>query len=155
LIKKNEKGESLMKLPEYVTKKEVQRVCKALGFRDWTTLKKAEVKPEEARSILSEVTPRGMKIPLDEFRSGLEVELEHGTRYKEANVTNNHPLLTGKIVVAHLKESMDYYRRLDVAEIEGDLLKAFAGKNLAKAAVKYKKLLRAKLVLAQIEEDSL
>jgi hypothetical protein len=144
-----------MKLPEYVTKKEVQRVCKALGIRDWTILKKAEVKPEEARIILSEVTPRGMKIPVEEFRSGLEVELEHGTRYKEANVTNNHPLLTGKIVVAHLKESMDYYRRLDVAEIEGDLLKAFAAKNLAKAAVKYKKLLQSKRALAQIEEDSL
>ncbi len=144
-----------MKLPEYVTKKEVQRVCKALGIRDWTTLKKAEVKPEEARIILNEVTPRGMKIPLEEFRSGLEVELEHGTRYTEANVTNNHPLLTGKIVVAHLKESMDYYRRLDVAEIEGDLLKAFAAKNLTKAAVKYKKLLHSKRALAQIEEDSL
>ena len=144
-----------MKLPEYVTNKEVQRVCNALGIRDWTTLRKAEVKPEEARIILNEVAPKGMKIPLDEFRSGLEVELEHGTRYKEANVTNNHPLLTGKIVVAHLKESMDYYRRLDVAEIEGDLLKAFAVKNLAKAAVKYKKLLQAKLVLAQIEENSL
>ena len=78
---------------------------------------------------------------------------EHGTRYKEANVTNNHPLLTGKIVVAHLKESMDYYQRLDVAEIEGDLLKAFVAKNLAKAAIKYKKLLQAKRALAQTEEN--
>jgi hypothetical protein len=140
-----------MKLPEYVTKKEVKRVCKALGIRDWTILKKAVVKPEEARIILKEVNPKGMNIPLDEFKSGLEVELEHGTRYKEANVTNNHPLLTGKIVVAHLKESMDYYQRLDVAEIEGDLLKAFAAKNLAKAAAKYKKLVRAKLTLVQTE----
>lgn len=144
-----------MKLPEYVTRKEVRRVCKALGIRDWTTLKKAKVKPEEARIILNEVSPRGMKIPPDEFRSGLEVELEHGTRYKESNVTNNHPLLTGKIVVAHLKESMDYYQRLDVAEIEGDLLKAFVAKNLAKAAVKYKKLLQAKRALAQTEENTL
>jgi len=36
------------------------------------------------------------------------VELEHGTRFKDANVTNNHPLLTGKIVFAHLKESLYY-----------------------------------------------
>ncbi len=144
-----------MKLPEYVTRKEVQRVCKALGLRDWTAIKKAEVKPDEARIILNEVSPKGMKIPLDEFRTGLEVELEHGTRYKEANVTNNHPLLTGKIVVAHLKESMDYYERLDVAEIEGDLLKAFAAKNLNKAAIKYKKLLQAKRALAQAEENTL
>ena len=144
-----------MKLPEYVTVKEVKRVCKALGLRDWTTLKKAEVKPDEAQIILNEVKPRGMKIPLEEFRIGLEVELEHGTRYKEANVTNNHPLLTGKIVVAHLKEAMDYYERLDVAEIEGDLLKAFASKNLAKAEAKYRKLNQAKLALLQTEADAL
>ncbi len=144
-----------MKLPEYITVKEVQRVCKALGLRDWTAIKKAQVNDEEAQIILNEVKPRGMKIPLEEFRMGLEVELEHGTRYKEANVTNNHPLLTGKIVVAHLKESMDYYERLDVAEIEGDLLKAFAAKNLAKAEAKYRKLAKAKLALVQAEADTL
>ena len=144
-----------MKLPEYVTSKEVQRICKALGLRDWSTLKKTEIKRDEASIILNEVNPRGMRIPLEEFRAGLEVELEHGTRYKEANVTNNHPLLTGKIVVAHLKESMDYYERLEVAEIEGDLLKAFAAKNMAKAADKYRKLLKAKRALAQAEENTL
>lgn len=144
-----------MKLPEYITVKEVQRVCKALGLRDWTAIKKAEVNADEAGIILNEVKPRGMKIPLEEFRLGLEVELEHGTRYKEANVTNNHPLLTGKIVVAHLKESMDYYERLDVAEIEGDLLKAFAAKNLTKAEAKYRKLIQAKLALNQAEADTL
>lgn len=144
-----------MKLPDYVTVEEVKRVCTALGIRDWTHLKKPEVKPEEARIILNEVKPRGMKIPLEEFRAGLEVELEHGTRYKEANVTNNHPLLTGKIVVAHLKESMDYYERLEVAEIEGDLLKAFAAKNPAKAEAKYKKLVQAKLALVKAEAEAL
>ncbi len=144
-----------MRLPEYVTKKEVKRVCKALGIGDWTTIKKAKVKTEEAQIILNAVKPKGMEIPLEEFKVGLEVELEHGTRYKDANVTNNHPLLTGKIVVAHLKESMDYYQRLDVAEIEGDLLKAFAAKNLVKAAAKYKKLVRARLTLVQTEGKSL
>ena len=144
-----------MKVPEYVTAKEVKRVCKALGLRDWSGLKKAEVAAEEAEIILSALKPRGMKIPLEEFRAGLEVELEHGTLYKEANVTNNHPLLTGKIVVAHLKESLDYYRRLEVAEIEGDLLKAFAAKNLAKAEAKYRKLAQAKLALIQMEAETL
>lgn len=144
-----------MKLPDYVTVEEVKRVCTVLGIRDWTHLKKPEVKPEEARIILNEVKPRGMKIPLEEFLAGLEVELEHGTRYKEANVTNNHPLLTGKIVVAHLKESMDYYERLEVAEIEGDLLKAFAAKNPAKAEAKYKKLVQAKLALVKAEAEAL
>lgn len=141
-----------MRLPEYVTVKEVKRICKALGIRDWTALKKPKVKEEEARIILETIQPKGMKIPLEEFRVGLEVELEHGTRYKEANVTNNHPLLTGKIVVAHLKESMDYYQRLEVAEIEGDLLKAFADGNLKKAAKKFGNLTRARLRLAQTEE---
>lgn len=144
-----------MELPEYVTVLEVKRVCQLLGLRDWSALKKPEVKAEEAQLILNEVKPRGMKIPLEAFRTGLEVELEHGTRYKEANVTNNHPLLTGKIVVAHLKESLDYYQRLEVAEIEGDLLKAFAGKNLEKAEAKYKKLIQAKLALVQTEAQTL
>jgi hypothetical protein len=46
---------------------------------------------------------------------------------------------------------MDYYQRLDVAELEGDLLKAMAGKNMDKAAQKYRKLLKAKLALAEAE----
>ena len=46
-------------------------------------------------------------------------EIEHGIRYQSANVTNNHPILTGKIVLAHLKETLDYYDRLEVAELRG------------------------------------
>ncbi len=63
-----------------------------------------------------------MKIDPREFATGLEVELEHGVRFKDADVTNNHPIITGMIVLAHLKESLDYYKLLDVAEAEGDLL---------------------------------
>jgi hypothetical protein len=54
--------------------------------------------------------PEGMDIPPEEFCTGLEVELEHGTQFEDANVTNNHTILTGKIFLAHLKESMDYYK---------------------------------------------
>jgi hypothetical protein len=140
-----------MELPVYVTVEEVQRVCKALNIRDWTQMTDAKVRPEEARMILQEVNTEGMPIPLEAFVAGLEVELEHGTRFKDANVTNNHPILTGKIVLAHLKETMDYYQRLDVAELEGDLLKAMAAKDLNKAAAKYRKLLKAKLALAEAE----
>ena len=78
---------------------------------------------------------------------GLEVELEHGTMYADTNVTNNHPVLTGKIVLAHLKETMDYYERLDVTEIEGDLLKAVKTKDLKKMEQKYRKLITAQGVL--------
>ncbi len=140
-----------MELPVYVTVEEVQRVCKALGLRDWTKVTDGKVLPEEAGGILKAVNTAGMSIPLEDFIIGLEVELEHGTRFKDANVTNNHPLLTGKIVLAHLKETMDYYQRLDVAELEGDLLKAMAAKDLTKAADKYRKLLKARLALAQAE----
>jgi hypothetical protein len=140
-----------MELPVYVTVEEVQRVCQALNLRDWTQLTDGKVRPEEARVILQEVNTQGMPIPLEDFVTGLEVELEHGTRFPDANVTNNHPILTGKIVLAHLKETMDYYQRLDVAELEGDLLKAMAAKDLNKAADKYGKLLKAKLALAEAE----
>jgi hypothetical protein len=144
-----------MKLPEYVSLNEVQRVCAELGIRDWTLLKEEKVLPEEAETILAEMETGEMKIRLEEFRRGLEVELEHGTRFTEANVTNNHPILTGKIVLAHLKESLDYYERLEVAEIEGDILKAVVSKNYEKAAALYEKLLKAKLELSQIEANTL
>jgi len=72
------------------------------------------------------VNTQKMSIDPEQFRLGLEVELEHGVRFKDANVTNNHPLVTGMIVLAHMKESLDYYRLLEVAELEGDLVKAVA-----------------------------
>ncbi|MDD3582000.1 MAG: hypothetical protein PHW74_13390, partial [Desulfobacca sp.] len=93
----------------------------------------------------------GMDIPLEDFCTGLEVELEHGLRCKEANVTNNHPILTAKIVLAHFKESLDYYQRLEVAELEGDLLKAVKAQNWSKAERIYKELAKARLALSQAE----
>jgi hypothetical protein len=144
-----------MKLPEYVSVHEVKRVCAELKIRDWTLLKKAEVLPEEAGKILAELETGEMKISLEDFKLGLEVELEHGIHFHEANVTNNHPILTGKIVLAHFKESLDYYQRLEVAEIEGDLLKAVAGKNAQKVAILYKKLVKAKLELSKAETKML
>lgn len=144
-----------MQLPEYITKEEVRRVCRELNLRDWTELAKPEVLPEEAEKILKIVGPPGMDIPLEDFRVGLEVELEHGTMFPDANVTNNHPVLTGKIVLAHLYETMDYYKRLEVAEIEGDILKALKAKNLAKVEALHRKLAQAKLELIQEEASQL
>lgn len=144
-----------MDLPEYVTADEVKRVCKELGLSDWSKLTAPTVSKEEASTVLNVVNTQRMNIPLEEFRKGLEVELEHGTRYEDANVTNNHPILTGKIVLAHLKETMDYYRRIDVAEMEGDLLKAVLSKNLEKIESKYKKLIEAQKALNQSVADQL
>ena len=144
-----------MELPEYVTIDEVKRVCNEIGLRDWSDITDPTVSGEEASTILNIVNTQGMKIPLEAFRKGLEVELEHGTRFEDANVTNNHPILTGKIVIAHLKETMDYYERIDVAEIEGDLLKAVLSRNIEKIESKYKKLIEAQNLLNKSVADQL
>ena len=144
-----------MKLPEYITVNEVKRVCNEVGLRDWSEITDPSVSGEEASTILNIVNTQGMKIPLEAFRKGLEVELEHGTRFEDANVTNNHPILTGKIVIAHLKETMDYYERIDVAEMEGDLLKAILSRNIEKIESKYKKLIEAQNLLNQSVADQL
>jgi len=144
-----------MKLPDYVSVKEVETVCEKLKIRNWTNLKKAKVTTKEAKTILAELETGDMKIPVDNFRIGLEVELEHGIRFPEANVTNNHPILTGKIVLAHFKETIDYYQRLEVAEIEGDLLKAVVRKDPSKIIALYEKLLKAKQQLSQSETETL
>ena len=144
-----------MILPEYVTAKEVARFCAEIGLDDWTKRTEAVVSTQEASKILAIVNTEGMHIPLEGFRMGLEVELEHGTRFKDANITNNHPILTGKIVLAHLKETMDYYRRIDVAELEGDLLKAVLSGNVIKITSKYKKLIEAQKALNEAVADQL
>jgi len=58
------------------------------------------------------------EIKLEEFSKGVNVELEHGTKYPETNITNNDKNLTGKIAWAHLKEFPDYYTRLAKLEKE-------------------------------------
>ena len=144
-----------MKLPEYVTTEEVKRVCKEIGLRDWSEITDPTVSEEEAATILEIVNIKSMNIPLEDFQKGLEVEFEHGTRFDDANVTNNHPILTGRIVIAHLKETIDYYRRIDVAEMEGDLLKAILSRNIEKIESKYKKLIEAQKSLNQVVSSQL
>jgi len=144
-----------MKLPEYITADEVKRVCNEIGLQDWSKITEPTVSEEEASTILKIVNTKGMNIPLNTFRRGLEVELEHGKRFEDANVTNNHPVVTGKIVIAHLKETMDYYERIDVAEMEGDLLKAILSRNIEKIESKYKKLIEARNLLNQSVADQL
>lgn len=143
-----------MDLPEYITQNEVQRVCAQLGIRDWTELTEADVTLEEARIIQAEVGGEAADVTTQEFRTGLQVELEHGLAFQDANVTNNHPLLTGKIVLAHLKEMLDYYTRLEVAELEGDMLKALKAGDADKLMIKYAKLVEARALLAEAETRS-
>ena len=74
----------------------------------------------DARRIGTEIGIDWAQVPFDadQFRRGLEIELEHGAHDAETNVTNDDPILTGKIAWAHLKELPDYYTRL--AEMEGE-----------------------------------
>ena len=131
----------------------MRRVCSAIGIRDWSALTETKVKIEEAAIIQKLVGGEALAISSEDFRDGLEVELEHGLAFSEANVTNNHPILTGKIVLAHLKETLDYYVRLRVAEIEGDMLKALIGNNSAKIMEKYRLWVAAKADLANRERE--
>jgi hypothetical protein len=140
-----------MKVPQYVTVEEVKRVCKELKLSDWTKKKAPKVSLREAKVILSVVNKERMKIDLKDFSQGLEVELEHGITFKDANVTNNHPVLTGLIVMAHFKESLDYYKLLEVAELEGDLVKAVAKGNAEKIKKYFSKLAAARIALNQAE----
>lgn len=140
-----------MKLPDYITKDEVKRVCKELKIRDWTKLRNANVQPKEAKILLAFINTEKMAIGPEQFRIGLEVELEHGIRFKDANVTNNHPVITGMIVLAHMKESLDYYKLLEVAELEGDLMKAIADGNTKQTKKYVQKLAGAKITLAKAE----
>ncbi|MEO8533906.1 MAG: DUF5661 family protein [Flavobacterium sp.] len=57
---------------------------------------------------------------MEEFAFALKVELEHG-RIKDVNVTNNHPFLTAMIALAHMTESLTYYKRLAVMEAQGEI----------------------------------
>jgi hypothetical protein len=140
-----------MKIPKYVTIEEVKRICRALKISDWTKKKEPKVSLNEAKIILAEVNKSKMKIEPKEFQTGLEVELEHGLQFKDANVTNNHPLLTGLIVLAHFMESLDYYRLLEVAELEGDLLKAVARGQAKKIKDYYGRLAKARIALRKAE----
>ena len=140
-----------MKVPQYVTVEEVKRVCRELKISDWTKKKAPKVSPREARVILSVVNKERMKIDLKDFCEGLQVELEHGITFKDANVTNNHPVLTGLIVLAHFKESLDYYKLLEVAELEGDLVKSVSKGNVEKIKKYFNRLAAARIALNQAE----
>ncbi|HSG24495.1 MAG TPA: DUF5661 family protein [Anaerolineales bacterium] len=144
-----------MKLPEYISKQEVQRICQELGIQDWTKLSEPSISLEEAKIVQEAVGSEALKIPTEEFKKGMQVELEHGIQFPDANVTNNHPILTGMIVLAHLKEMLDYYMRLEVAEIEGDLLKSYLANDPEKPKRKYTLYLHARAKLSEFEQAAI
>ncbi len=73
---------------------------------------------EDARSVGREIGIDWDTAPFDveQFRKGMDVELEHGTFDASTNVTDDDPQFTGKIALAHLNEFPDYYTRLEKME---------------------------------------
>ena len=66
----------------------------------------------DAKRIGKDLHINWKEIDLSEFTRGLNVELEHGSKDPQTNVTGNSGKLTGEIALAHLKEIPDYYTRL-------------------------------------------
>lgn len=80
-----------------------------------------EFTTDEAKQIGDQLGVDWTKFDLEQFRMGLAVELEHGSLWGEdTNVTDDDPLMTGRIVLAHLKEIPDYYTRLKKMEDEAE-----------------------------------
>lgn len=75
---------------------------------------------EEAKKVGEELGITWDKFDVEQFRMGMDVELEHGTVDPHTNVTNDDPLMTGKIALAHLNEFPDYYTRLEKMEVEAE-----------------------------------
>jgi hypothetical protein len=73
---------------------------------------------EQARDIGEKLGIDWNRVDVEQFRLGLDVELEHGLHDPSTDVTGNDPILTGKIALAHLNEFADYYTRLEKMERE-------------------------------------
>jgi len=75
---------------------------------------------DEAREIGEKLGIDWSKFDVEQYRMGLDVELEHGLVDPHTNVTDDDPIMTGKIALAHLNEFSDYYTRLEVMEREAE-----------------------------------
>lgn len=83
---------------------------------------KATFTLEQACSIGEQIGVDWATAPFDveQFRMGIDVELEHGLHDPQTDVTGSDPIATGKIALAHLKEFPDYYTRLKKMELEAE-----------------------------------
>jgi hypothetical protein len=79
---------------------------------------KKHITEKEAREIGEKLGIKWNKFDVDQFRRGMEVELEHGLQDPATDVTHDNLLVTGKIALAHLNEFPDYYVRLEKMEEE-------------------------------------
>jgi hypothetical protein len=84
------------------------------------SMTKKQFTAEEAQSVGEKLGIKWDKFDIDQFRRGMDVELEHGSIDPSTNVTNDDPIMTGKIALAHLNEFPDYYDRLEEMEEEAE-----------------------------------
>ena len=84
-----------MSTKKHFTTQEVERIGESLGA-DWSNF------------------------DIDQFRKGMDVELEHGLVNNHTNVTDDNSVMTGKIALAHLNEFPDYYTRLEKMEKDAE-----------------------------------
>ena len=90
-------------------------------YRKRTNIMKSEYFTiDQARQVGEKLGIKWDKFDVEQFRTGMDVELEHGSIDPLTNVTNDDAILTGKIALAHLKEFPDYYVRLVKMEKEAD-----------------------------------
>jgi hypothetical protein len=75
---------------------------------------------EEAQRVGNEIGVDWSRFDVEQFRLGMDVELEHGSRDPQTDVTGDDPIVTGKIALAHMKEFPDYYERLERMERDAE-----------------------------------
>lgn len=83
-------------------------------------INKKQFTQEDAKRIGEELGIDWTKFDVEQFRMGLDIELEHGTIDPRTNVTDDDDTVTGKIALAHLNEFSDYYTRLEKMEQEAE-----------------------------------
>jgi DNA-directed RNA polymerase alpha subunit len=116
---------------------------------------------EEAKKIGEQLDIDWRLFDVEQFRMGMDVELEHGIHDPNTNVTGNDPLVTGKIALAHLNEFPDYYTRLEAMEEEAERYYAMKSKidsAEAKVASEYSELIasvKPKLAVANVKLQQL
>lgn len=86
-----------------------------------SAMTKKHFSTEDATRIGKTLGITWSEFDIEQFRMGLDVELEHGLIDPSTNVTSDDPVMTGKIALAHLNEFPDYYTRLEKMEKEADL----------------------------------
>ncbi len=81
---------------------------------------KKKFSSKEAQIIGEKLGIKWDKFDIKQFKMGLDVELEHGKIRKKTNITDDNPIMTGKIALAHLNELSDYYDRLERLEKQAE-----------------------------------